>query len=270
MQGHIRSAARAAAIEYIVDIGVAQAQRCQGCGRRFWVERKPRAACPRCGGEAATERGAPPRDQGRLRHPQGGPGGDEQGPGRGRGAQLRGTDQGDASRSTSTSEWLPAIEVHGARLTTYHSYVQHVDCHIVPFIGTVRLQKVSGARSNGLYAKLAESGRKDGKTRPLPPDRPPRARLPAPRLARRRALGLLAPQPGRRRRPAAARCKRSRDEDLDAPSSSRRSLGSTADDRLHALWHAAGADRHAPRRGLRPALGRRRPRGRDASPCAAP
>ena len=26
------------------------AQRCQACGRRFWIERKPQDACPRCGG----------------------------------------------------------------------------------------------------------------------------------------------------------------------------------------------------------------------------
>ena len=39
--------------EYIVDIGTASAQRCQACGRRFWVERKPRECCPKCGGELA-------------------------------------------------------------------------------------------------------------------------------------------------------------------------------------------------------------------------
>ncbi|HTP29403.1 MAG TPA: hypothetical protein VMK12_27530, partial [Anaeromyxobacteraceae bacterium] len=37
--------------EYIVDVGMATAQRCQVCNRRFWVERKPRDVCPRCGGE---------------------------------------------------------------------------------------------------------------------------------------------------------------------------------------------------------------------------
>jgi len=50
------------------------------------------------------------------------------------------------------------------RPSTYNSYVQHVECHIVPHIGTVKLQKLSGAQVNVLYAKLAESGRKDGKS----------------------------------------------------------------------------------------------------------
>jgi rRNA maturation endonuclease Nob1 len=50
MRGHIRHRGKAS-FEYIVDIGTASAQRCQGCGRRFWVERKPREACPKCGGQ---------------------------------------------------------------------------------------------------------------------------------------------------------------------------------------------------------------------------
>ena len=49
MQGHIRRRGKAS-YEYIVDVGVAAAQRCSDCGRRFWIERKPRPACPRCGG----------------------------------------------------------------------------------------------------------------------------------------------------------------------------------------------------------------------------
>ena len=60
------------------------------------------------------------------------------------------------------NEWLPAAK-STIRESTYNSYVQHVDCHVVPFVGTVKLQKVSGATLNGLYAKLADSGRKNGK-----------------------------------------------------------------------------------------------------------
>ena len=50
MQGHIRRRGKGGSYEYIIDIGVAPAQRCQSCGRRFWVERRPLAACQRCGG----------------------------------------------------------------------------------------------------------------------------------------------------------------------------------------------------------------------------
>jgi len=60
-------------------------------------------------------------------------------------------------------EWLPAVKAT-IRPSTYNSYVQHVDCHIVPHVGTVKLQKLSGSQVNALYAKLAETGKKDTKT----------------------------------------------------------------------------------------------------------
>jgi integrase len=59
-------------------------------------------------------------------------------------------------------EWLPAIEAT-IRATTYRSYVQHVDCHICPHI-SVKLEKLSGSAVNGLYAKLAQSGKRDGRS----------------------------------------------------------------------------------------------------------
>ena len=51
MRGHIRRRGDPGSWEYIADIGMAAAQRCQSCGRRFWVERKPKDTCPRCGGQ---------------------------------------------------------------------------------------------------------------------------------------------------------------------------------------------------------------------------
>ena len=41
MQGHIRRR-DAGSWEYTIDVGRAPAQRCQSCGRRFWVERRPK------------------------------------------------------------------------------------------------------------------------------------------------------------------------------------------------------------------------------------
>ena len=49
------------------------------------------------------------------------------------------------------------------RPSTYNSYVQHVECHIAPHIGSVKLAKLTGSQVNALYAKLAESGSRDGK-----------------------------------------------------------------------------------------------------------
>jgi integrase len=62
-----------------------------------------------------------------------------------------------------TKEWQPAVNAT-IRPSTYGSYVQHVENHIVLHIGTVKLQKLSGSQVNTLYAKLAETGRKDGET----------------------------------------------------------------------------------------------------------
>jgi hypothetical protein len=52
MRGHIRRRGEHS-YEYIVDVGMASAQRCQSCRRRFWVERKLQESCPRCGGQLA-------------------------------------------------------------------------------------------------------------------------------------------------------------------------------------------------------------------------
>ena len=150
---------------------------------------------------------------------QGGPGGDEQGPRRRRGEDLRRRRPSSRLREYLKSEWLPAIEAT-IRPSTYRSYKQHVECHICPHIGSVQLQKLSGSQINALYAKLALAGKKDGKTRPLPAHHPPRARRPAPGAQGRGALGAAHAQPHRGRRPAAHQRRRHQGaEDLGAPSS---------------------------------------------------
>ena len=44
MRGHVRHRGeeRAGSWEYIVDIGLAAAQRCEECNKRLWIERRPR------------------------------------------------------------------------------------------------------------------------------------------------------------------------------------------------------------------------------------
>ena len=213
MRGHIRRRGTAS-FEYIVDVGTAAAQRCQVCNKRFWLERKPKESCPACGG--------------RLRETE---------------ERRRAIKAGFASRKEAqaamakvmvaveersyvapsrltvreylTKEWLPAIE-STVRPTTYRSYEQHVSFHIVPHIGSLKLEKVNGATLNALYAKLASRRQARRQARPLAPHGAPRPRLPAPRLPRRRALGAPLSQPGRCRRPAqGGRPRVARDEDLE-------------------------------------------------------
>ena len=50
MRGHIRRRGEPGSWEYIIDVGMATAQRCEACGKRFWIERRPKESCPKCGG----------------------------------------------------------------------------------------------------------------------------------------------------------------------------------------------------------------------------
>jgi len=162
MRGHVRKRGEPGSWEYIVDVGIAAAQRCQGCNKRLWVERRPKQSCPKCGsGLKETEE--------RRRETKSGFATQKE-------CQaamnklLVAVEQHSYAAPTKasvkeylTKEWLPGVKAT-IRPSTYNSYVQHVECHIVPHIGTVKLQKLSGSQVNALYAKLADTGRKDGKS----------------------------------------------------------------------------------------------------------
>jgi integrase len=161
MQGHVRGRGKGS-WEYIADIGVHSAERCQECGRRFWVERRPREVCPKCGGrliETEERRRATKAGFATQKEAQ---------------AALNKVlvaleektfiaPSKVSLREYLKSEWLPAIEAT-IRPSTYRSYVQHVECHISPHLGSVQLQKLSGSQISALYAKLALSGKRDGKS----------------------------------------------------------------------------------------------------------
>jgi len=161
MQGHIRKRGKGS-WEYIIDIGPHPAQRCSACRRRFWVERRPKGECPRCGGRLTeteerrrqTKAGFATRKQAQVAMNK----------------TLVAVEEHSFVASTHltlreylTKEWLPAIE-STIRPSTFRSYKQHVECHICPHIGSVQMQKLSGSQINALYAKLAVSGKRDGKT----------------------------------------------------------------------------------------------------------
>jgi len=162
MRGHVRKRGEPGAWEYIVDIGLAAAQRCTTCNKRLWIERRPKESCTKCGGalreteerRRETKSGFATRKDCQAAMNK----------------LLVAVEQHNYAAPTKASvkdylkkEWLPAVKAT-IRPSTYNSYVQHVDCHIVPHIGTVKLQRLSGSQVNALYAKLAESGRKDGKS----------------------------------------------------------------------------------------------------------
>jgi integrase len=162
MKGHTRKRGEAGSWEYIVDVGMATAQRCEACGKRFWIERRPKERCPKCGG-------ALKETEERRRETKSGFATQKE-------CQaamnklLVAVEQQNYTAPTKVSvreyltrEWLPAVKAT-IRPSTYNSYVQHVECHIAPHIGSIKLAKLTGSQVNALYAKLAETGRKDAKT----------------------------------------------------------------------------------------------------------
>ena len=66
-----------------------------------------------------------------------------------------------------SKEWLPAIE-STIRPTTFLSYRGHVERHLVPALGRVPLQQLTGAQINAFYAKLLSQGGNDGKRKISP------------------------------------------------------------------------------------------------------
>ena len=163
MRGSIRHRGeeRAGSWEYNVDIGLSPAQRCTVCNRRLWTERRPLQSCPKCGGalreteERRRETKAGFSTQKECQQAMN--------------KLLVAVEAHNYTAPTKanlqqylTKEWLPAVKAT-IRPSTYNSYVQHVECHIAPHIGSVKLAKLTGSQVNALYAKLAQSGSKDGK-----------------------------------------------------------------------------------------------------------
>jgi len=164
VRGHVRhrGAEREGSWEYIVDVGLHAAQRCTACNRRFWIERRPQKVCPKCGGELReTEERRRETKAGFATQKE-----CEQAMNKLLVKVEEQTYQPPTKASVReflAKEWLPAVKAT-VRPTTYRSYEQHVTCHIAPHIGSVKLAKLTGSQVNHLYAKLAETGKKDGKT----------------------------------------------------------------------------------------------------------
>jgi len=236
MRGHARKRGESGSWEYIVDVGLAAAQRCETCNKRFWIERRPRQSCPSCGGSLIeteerrreTKAGFATRKECQAAMNK----------------LLVAVEQQSYTAPTKasvreylTKEWLPAVKAT-IRPSTYNSYVQHVECHIVPHIGSVKLQKLSGSQVNALYATLAASGRKNGKSGLAPQTIHHvhsclhKACKDAVRWGQLTRNPLDAADPPRKKGDGTREMKTWSAEQLGA------FLTSVRDDRLYPLWHA--------------------------------
>jgi integrase len=160
MRGHVRKRGDPGSWEYIVDIGIAAAERCTACNRRFWIERRPKGTCPKCG--AATR-----ETEERRRAIKGGFATQRE-------CQtamnkvLTAVEERTFVAPTKVSvkeflvrEWLPAIK-GTIRASTYSSYKLHVERHIVPELGTLQLSRLTPSALNAFYGRLLEAGRCHG------------------------------------------------------------------------------------------------------------
>jgi integrase len=160
MRGHIRRRGNSGGWEYVIDVGMAAAQRCQSCGKRFWIARKAKPSCPRCGGmlteteerRRATKAGFATRKECEA-------------------AMCKVINAVSERSYVAPSrisvrefllrEWLPAIK-GTVRPTTYASYAMHCEGHIAAALGSVQITRLSATSINAFYAQLLKDGRVSG------------------------------------------------------------------------------------------------------------
>ena len=199
VRGHVRRRGDPGSWEYIIDVGLAAAQRCTECNRRSWVERRPKESCPSCAGSLKdteerrrqTKAGFATRkeclaemnsllvavEQQRYRAP------------------TKAT-----VREYLRDEWLPAVKAT-IRPSTYSSYVQHVECHITPHIGSREAAEALRQPGQRPLREARRDGQEERHERPRAADHPPRPRLPAQGLQGCGQVGTHLEEPARCRRP---------------------------------------------------------------------
>ena len=235
MRGHVTSERHGDGYAFVVELGRQPCQRCtdENCKRRYRTVREGHEACPRCGGKLAD------REERRQQWHSGYRTKTEAK--RALTDALSHIDKGtyvEATRQSLTAylrdEWLPATAAT-LKPTTLRSYKMHVEQHLVPRIGSITLQKLSGATINALYAELLAEGRVDG-----------RGGLSAATVRRVHAMlhkalddavrwNKLGAQSGTARGPAQAARPRAQDGLLER-GRGERVLAEVAEHRLYALW----------------------------------
>jgi integrase len=163
MQGHIRKRDGSSTWTVTYEVGKQPAQRCAACDSRFWVDRRPLDACPKCGGELVntTERRQKTKG-GFIRRKGKNPATDAE-------AFLHQTSE-SMSRGTYVEPrnltlgdyldgWVKGLRNSKLRPTTVVSYEVHVVHHLTPRLGATPLQNLNRQRIAAHYAWLSENGR---------------------------------------------------------------------------------------------------------------
>ena len=231
MRGRIRK--RGARYEVFLDVGEQDAQRCPACRKRYWLDGGRLGSCERCGGDLEVVKARRERWAGSF---------ERQKEAEGKLAEAMVVhQQGDyvqADRITVGEylrEWIESIEEQ-VRPSTHLSYRGHCQQHIIPKLGHIRLQQLSGLAIEAFYGDLRTTGGRKGDRLSVMSRRHIHATL-------RRALNdatrkrlitrnpALDVDPPRVERDQAPTLQTWSGEDLRA------FLGSARDGRMGVLWH---------------------------------
>ena len=149
MRGHIK---KRASWEFVVDLGPQPFQHCSACHKRYWADRGRLRACPQCSG--ALEDRLARRQEFHTGYESKKEA--EQELAKVLAALATGGHIEPSKMLLADflrTEWLPAIRPT-IRPTTFASYETHVLRHIIPRIGSLQLQQITGVQINLLYARL--------------------------------------------------------------------------------------------------------------------
>jgi integrase len=149
MRGHLK---KRSTWQFVVDLGPQPLQHCPACRKRYWADRGRLKACPKCHGALDD------RVQRRQEFHTGYESKKEaeQELAKVLAALATGVHIEPSKMLLCDflrSEWLLAIRPT-IRPTTFSSYKTHVERHIIPRIGSLQLQQITGVQINLLYARL--------------------------------------------------------------------------------------------------------------------
>ena len=154
--------------EYRLEFGDQQVQVCRACAESkprdawWWLEGEPLEVCPHCGGPLETASKRRQKTVVGFKTQKAAQAALDK-------AKVALSDSSYVEPSKLTArqflvdEFLPAVEPT-VRASTYATYKGHVHAHLVPLLGHLRLQKLTGAAIDAALGKLAAEGKGRGRT----------------------------------------------------------------------------------------------------------
>jgi integrase len=149
MRGHIK---KRSTWQFVVDLGPQPFQHCPTCRKRYWPDRGRVRSCPKCRGPLEDKVARRQEFHAGYESKKEA----EQELAKVLAALATGVHIEPSKMLLSDflrSEWLLAIRPT-IRPTTFSSYKTHVERHIIPRIGSLQLQQITGVQINLLYARL--------------------------------------------------------------------------------------------------------------------